>query len=301
MAGKIYLQDILPLDRLNQEGKVLMIRHYHPRLDEMYRKNLIDEYQSFQNKPAFLKCKYIVIFLGAENNTAVFYGIYEVLDILKEKELPEYTKELKDYYSEQQDLSKDFYLKLKRLEDFDKFQDRLVINWMVPRGWFNTYGEVKNKEVRKLFPEHFVKDFPGLMSVKLNYFELKKIIENPDYNQEWYESLTRLQAIYLILDLKSGLQYIGTTYGKNGLWQRWETYIKTNGTGENKELIRLENTNALFAQNLQFSILEVLPKNADINYCTRKESLWIEKLGTRDFGLNYKVRNPEAFRPEGTA
>ena len=181
---------------------------------------------------------------------------------------------------------KDFYLKLKRLEDFDKFQDRLVIKWMVPRGWFNTYGSVMNKEVVKLFPENFVKDFPGLMNVKLTYSELERIIKNPDSNQDWYESLTRLQAVYLILDLKTRLQYVGTTYGENGLWQRWESYIQTGGTGGNKALFALKEKDKEFQQNLQFSILEVLSKTSDQKYCTNKESLWMEKLGTRTLGLN---------------
>lgn len=289
MSGKIYLQDILPLEQLNQQGKVLLVRHYHPKLDEMLRKNLIDEYQSFQARPAFSKCKYVVSFLGTERNMAVFYGVYEVLGILKGEKLPTYSNELKEYCNNQ-DTLKDFCLQLKRISEFDKFQDRLVINWMVPRGWFHTYGSVIKKEVVKLFPESFVKDFPGLMNIRLTYSELDRIIKNPDSNQDWYESLTRLQAVYLILDLKSGLQYVGTTYGKNGLWQRWETYVRTNGTGENKELNRLKDRDALFAQNLQFSILEVLPRNADVTYCTRKESSWMEKLGTRDFGLNHKVK-----------
>lgn len=60
METNIYLQDILPLDKLKAEGKVLLVRHYHDRLDEMIKKELIEEYQSFQSKPAFLDCKYIV-------------------------------------------------------------------------------------------------------------------------------------------------------------------------------------------------------------------------------------------------
>ena len=287
MTQKIYLQDIIPLDDLKKEGNVLLIRHSHDHLDEMNKNNLIDEYQSYQSQPAFLKCKYIVVFLGAEKNTGIFYGIFEVFGILQKNELPECTSAIKKYFNTFNP-STDFYLQLKRIEKFDKFKDRLIIDWMVPRGWYNNYGEVIDKEVRKLLPENFVRDFPGLMGVKLNFNELKKIIENPESHSDWYDSLTRLQAVYLILYGKGGAphsQYVGTTYGEKGLWQRWESYVKTNGTGGNVELIKLKNEDPHFYNFIQFSILEVLSRTATQEYCTVKESIWKEKLGTRK-GLN---------------
>jgi hypothetical protein len=285
MNKKIFLQDILPFDELKKEGKVLLVRHSHKQLEEMNMKGLIDEYQSFQSKPAFLGCKYIVSFLGEERNSGIFYGIFEVEEILKNDKLPKYSKEIEKYCN-MQDPIKDFYMRLKRIDRFDKFKERLVIDWIVPRGWYNTYGEVKNKEVIKLLPYNFVKDFSGFMNVKLNFEELKKIIKNPESHAEWYSSLTRLQAIYLILDKSTGYQYIGTTYGEKGLWQRWESYVKGDGTGGNKELINLKNQNPDFHTHFQFSILEVLLKTPDQKYCSEKETIWKEKLGSRAYGLN---------------
>jgi hypothetical protein len=285
IEASIFLQDILPLDSLNQNGKILLIRHSHDCLGEMNSKNLIEEYQSFQSKPAFQKCKYIVSFLGSNRNSAIFYGIYEVLGIKSGKNLPKYSDEI-GKYCDPININEDFFLILNKLETFDKFKGRLVIDWIVPRGWYNTYGEVLNKIVLKILPKNFVIDFPGLMNVKLNYFELKKIIENPDSHSEWYNSLTKLQAVYLILDSNLGSHYVGTTYGELGLWQRWENYIKGDGTGGNIELIKLKNQNPDFYKYFQFSILEVLSKTADQKYCTDKETIWKEKLGSRVHGLN---------------
>lgn len=282
---KIYLQDILPLEQLRKDGKVLLIRHYHEKLEEMKQKYLIEEYQSFQSKPAFVDSKYVVSFLGAEKNSAIFYGIFEIKEILKNNELPIYSKELSKYCNPQ-DKSKDFFIKLKRLTAFDKYCNRIIIDWVVPRGWYNTYGEVKNKSLIKILPDNYLKDFPGLMNVILDYYELETIIENPQSNEDWFNSLTRLQAIYLIVDKKSGLQYIGTTYGENGLWQRWESYVKGDRTGGNKEFTNLKEKNPVFYKEFQFSILEVLSKTADQKYCSEKESLWKKKLGTRAHGLN---------------
>lgn len=285
MSNIIRLQDILPLDELRNEGKVLLIRHYHERLTEMSELNLIEEYQSFQNKKAFLDCRYIVSFLGGVKNSGIFYGLYEVEDRYTKEKLPKYSKEIEKFCIKQNP-SRDFFLKLERLEKFDIFKKRLVINWHVPRGWYNTYGEVHDKEVMKILPNNYVDDFPGLMNIMVPYKSLKKIIENPESHSVWYESLTRLQAIYLILDKNSGNKYIGTTYGEYGLWQRWENYIKGDGTGNNKELKALKEKDPEFCYNFQFSILEVLSKTANQKYCTEKESIWKEKLGSKAFGLN---------------
>lgn len=228
---------------------------------------------------------HIVSFLGGERNSGIFYGIYLNEGIQDKDELPDYSKELEQYCNVQDKL-KDFHLKLKRLNEFNKFKNRLVIDWIVPRGWYNTYGKVQNKSIIKLLPYNFVKDFSGLMNVQLMFQELKTIIENPQSNEEWFNSLTRLQAIYLILYKKTGSQYIGTTFGENGLWQRWESYVKGDKTGGNKELIKLKEENSDFYNEFQFSILEVLSKTADQKYCSEKESLWKEKLGTRAHGLN---------------
>ncbi len=285
MKNRILLQEILPLDELKKKGKVLLIRHSHENLREMYLNNLIEEYQSFQSQSAFRDFKFIICFLGSERNSAVFYGIYELNEILEGVNVPEYSKELAAL-NKYEKTSKDFYLNLKKIESFDKFKDRLVIDWIVPRGWYNTYGKVIDKEVIKILPNNYVKDFPGLMNIRLNFEELKKIIKNPESHSNWFNSLTRLQAIYLILDKKKGYQYIGTTYGENGLWQRWETYVKGDHTGGNKEFIKLKNENLEFYKYFQFSILEVLSKTADQKYCTEKETNWKEKLGSRAFGLN---------------
>lgn len=287
IEDQIYLEDILPLEALNEDktGTVLLIRHSHIKLSEMERLGLIEEYQSFQDKPAFLKCRYIVSFLSGEKNTAVFFGLYRVKDIISGKNLPQYSIALSSYCNPQ-DITKDFKIELEKEIEYGKYKNRIVIDWVVPRGWYNTFGKVGEKPVIKLLPYKYVADFPGLMNIRLSFNEMKQIIENPDSHEEWYNSLTRLQAVYLILDNASGFQYVGTTYGENGLWQRWSSYVKTEGTGNNKQLEEMKINRLNFQFDLQFSILEVLTKTAEKNYCIEKESMWKNKLGTRAHGLN---------------
>ena len=189
MKNRILLQEILPLDELKKKGKVLLIRHSHENLREMYLNNLIEEYQSFQSQSAFRDFKFIICFLGSERNSAVFYGIYELNEILEGVNVPEYSKELAAL-NKYEKTSKDFYLNLKKIESFDKFKDRLVIDWIVPRGWYNTYGKVIDKEVIKILPNNYVKDFPGIMNNRLNFEELKKIIKNPESHSNSFNSIT---------------------------------------------------------------------------------------------------------------
>ncbi|MBN2893297.1 MAG: GIY-YIG nuclease family protein [Bacteroidales bacterium] len=286
MTDKIYLQDILPLEKLNEEGTVILVRHYHEKLNEMIKLELIEEYQSYQRKnSAFRDCKLIISFLAEPNNHAKLFGVYRNLGIKENLNLPKYSK-LLEKYCVPQNIDNDLFMELKKVHEFEKFENRIIIDWIVPRGWYNTYGQVKNKEVVKILPYNFVDEFPGLMRIKLSAQELKTIINNPQTHSKWYESLTRLQAVYMILDKKTGNQYIGTTYGQNGLWQRWENYAKGDFTGGNKELIDLKEKDNNFHDNFQYSILEVLSKNASQKECVDAESLWKEKLGTRTFGLN---------------
>lgn len=262
-----------------------MVRHQSEHLKVMLELGLIEEFQSFQRMPAFRKAKYMISFVAEPNNYAKFYGVYINTQIKENEDLPIYSDKLRPFCLPQ-NRETDFFIDLKKDERFLKFEGRLIIDWVVPRGWYNTYGEVKNKEVIKILPNNFVDEFPGLMNIRLSALELRKIILNIEAHSKWYEALTRLQAVYLIMDKSTGNQYVGTTYGQNGLWQRWESYVKTGFTGGNIELENLKKNNPDFYTELQFSILEVLSKNANQNECVKAESLWKDKLGTRAYGLN---------------
>lgn len=287
MTTKIYLQDILPLEKLSSEGTVIIVRHYHENLDYMVKNMIVEEYQSFQHQPAFKKCEYIISFLGSEKNTAIFYGVFQIKNVLSGKYLPKYSIKLEPH-CRPLNLDQDFMLVLERKNEYDIYQNRLIIDWVVPRGWYKTFGSTQSKPVIRILPYNFVSEFPGVMNIKLSFCELEKIIQNMESHEEWYNSLTRLQAIYLILDKSSGKLYVGSTFGENGLWQRWSNYVSSGGTGGNKKLMELQSENKNFQNDLQFSVLEILTKTAEKKYCIQKESLWKEKLGSRAraFGLN---------------
>ena len=81
------------------------------------------------------------------------------------------------------------------------------------------------------------------------------------------------------MDKSSGEQYIGSAYGENGIWGRWQTYA-SDGHGGNLDLKNLD------PQNFQFSILWETLKSTPIENVIRVESQFKENLGTRVHGLN---------------
>jgi len=97
--------------------------------------------------------------------------------------------------------------------------------------------------------------------------------------------LSNIYGIYLILDTTDGQQYIGSAYGKEGIWSRWSYYVQTKHGG-NKILIDLMSNYPERYKKFQFSILNVLPNSSLREQVMQLEQVTKEKLGTRAFGLN---------------
>ena len=74
-------------------------------------------------------------------------------------------------------------------------------------------------------------------------------------------------------------QYIGWATGAKGFYGRWMDYFKT-GHGGNVGLKSKEPS------NYQVSILEVAGSEDDQNMILKKEFLWMEKLQSKQMGLN---------------
>lgn len=176
-----------------------------------------------------------------------------------------------------------FYYDLIRDNSLADLEDRLVIDW---GGSTVTWCQSKlDKDIVEIFPKGFTKTFPGYDNVVLMFDELQKVVKNPDANKQWKMMLSNVYGIYLIQDTTNGQQYIGSAYGKEGIWGRWSNYIQTKH-GENKLLIELLNNDPERYKKFQFSILNVLPNSSLHDQVIQLEQITKEKLGTRAFGLN---------------
>jgi len=118
----------------------------------------------------------------------------------------------------------------------------------------------------------------------LTHEELKAICFNPSSNKEWHRALSAV-AGFLIVEETTGLQYVGSAYGKDGILGRWKIYAKTEHGG-NLKLVEALDGELFEARNLRFSILRTLPKTLTMTEVVGYEAQYKEKLGTRALGLN---------------
>jgi GIY-YIG catalytic domain-containing protein len=245
---------------------------------DLIRSGYFEEYQSVQRGDKF-NCKYIMSFITDKYDRTIFKGFYEIIDS------KEYTKGDLSAICEEAWLPSPelVHYKMKKLNILEELIDRLVIDWGEgKRSWHQWY---KDREVLMILPPGYLLTFPGFIDFTLLWNEFDQIFSNKNAHQDWHNSLSNVNGIYLILDQTDGKQYIGSAYGKEGLWGRWSSYHKTKH-GNNDMLIKLLKKNSTQYQNFRFSILEVLPKTTLKDEVIAKEQLYKEKFGTRAFGLN---------------
>ncbi|MBN1998511.1 GIY-YIG nuclease family protein [candidate division KSB1 bacterium] len=288
------LKDIIDLDTLSGGTKIKLVRHFDSRLKienepkpflKLVKQELLEEYQRYQARHIF-NCDNIVSFYGEENSKAVFYGIYKVEKF--SQDAPPVSDEFKTVWSDMEIHESTFYYTLTELPEYRKYRNRLVIKWgegASTRMWHQWYDKGKNKEVIEIRPKNYIGDFPGVMNIMIDYWDLKKMIDNPESHRIWYHQLSQIFAVYAILDKVTGKVYIGSAYGTDGLWGRWSDYIKSKSCG-NKLLDELLQENPAAYLNFQFSVLEVLPYNTKPNDVIAIEKSYKGKLGSRFFGLN---------------
>ena len=128
-------------------------------------------------------------------------------------------------------------------------------------------------------------DFPGYYNFVLSYDQLATMVKNPDSNREWQRMLASISGVYVLLDKRSGKQYVGSAYGTGGIWARWKSYVKS-PSGGNALLKELLVKNPARSKQFQFSILRVLEPSATKVEVISQEVLTKNKLGSRAFGLN---------------
>lgn len=251
-----------------EKYKVKFVRHKDSRKE--YRDLLKDrdellKYQAYQSKNVFKDCDYIVSFFGQDRSKSLFIGVFKVNGWIEKDAGFQY----------------DFI----EVSGFEDFKDRVVIDWGKATISWHQWASDNDKEILEILPKGYLGYFPGLLNFILDFSELRMLYGNLDANREWYNHLSSINGIYLILDEKEGKQYIGSAYGKEGLWQRWGEYAQT-GHGGNKLLKELCNDDPLYAKNFKFTVLQSLPSNVSSKDVIDLESLYKQKLGTRLFGLN---------------
>lgn len=228
------------------------------------------EWQEHQTKMNF-QCKHVLSMIHLANDRWLFTGVYAVKGVK-----PFRWKGKNHFRYATQEIKGLEHLAGKAVVQFEKkfrasylrgtkFEDKLLLK------------ELRDQRMT-------IGDFPGYNSVLLSYRMLNTVIR--ESNPSWKSALSSVSGVYLITDTSDGRQYVGSAYGGEGIWQRWNSYIK-NGHGGNKELrFLLRQKKDEHAENFQFSLLEVCDLNSSDDYIISREAHWKNVLRSREFGLN---------------
>ena len=222
----------------------------------------------------FHNCQVILSFIGIEGNKAEFYGAYEVLghEAFTKADL----KQLPDWLAEaHKDEEPRIKYQLREIEAYRPDRGRLIVQWKSTRGWW----QKKDLDIYELLPATAGTLFPGYQEVLLSFDALKQIFADPRAHRDWQAALKANAGIYRIVDLASGKTYIGSAYGGDGLWGRWQNYAKT-GHGGNK-LLKGKNP-----EKFQWSIVRTVSTTMSARDVIRIESLEKAKHGSLAIGLN---------------
>jgi len=276
------LEDLLAED-------VGLVRHTAAELgDYLLDQKTFEFYQSVQEDQKFERVKYLLSFLVNNDGKTVFRGIYE--NTGKE---PLRSSHFESIFLDQNslDLYNSLcgvytYYHLKKTEMLADYDMRLVVDWGKSKiAWFQYHDHNHPKIVQEIFPKGFFGYFSDYLSISLTRSELEFLFMNKDGNLIWRSQLSKVGGIYLIQDERDGQQYVGSAYGKDGLWGRWETYFR-DPTGGNTRLTKKIESDRNAFRTFRYSVLEVFPGNTQKDEVIQKESLYKKKLGTRAFGLN---------------
>ena len=278
---KLLLRDVMNRVGIDPK-KVKLIRH--SRLDKKCKmcidNNMIKEYTSIQ-KTGFSKgYDYWMVFISREGTTAILEGFYKV-----HGSQPISPDLMPDGFPTPYSFSEEnvSYFDLEKLDCLKDFENCLIIDW--GKATINWHQRaVNDKEILAIQPEKKI-PFSKYEDIILSYHKLKEIIDEPFLYSDWHAALKSVYGVYLIVDKKTGKQYVGSAYGDEGILQRWTEYVKT-GHGGNKKLKELLKEDSERFKSFQFSILQVLPPNLSNEEVIAVESKFKDKLLTREFGLN---------------
>ena len=185
------------------------------------------------------------------------------------------------------EVPKNAWAKVEILNQFSPFFGRLIIQCN-KGNTFNLYTFKLSKYIDKcsvleILPDIYEGDqFPGYNKVHLSWNKLEYIFNRK--KPDWLNALSQQKGVYLITDNKTGKLYVGSASGnQDGLWQRWEKYVK-NGHGGNKELEKLDFN--YIKKNFSYSILENYNFNTSREVIVERENWWKEILSTTEHGYN---------------
>ncbi len=276
--------DLLKTENLNAK-EFRLVRHGYKEIDPLatYRDDpdLFNAYQAFQLIKKFGDAHYLAVFAPYHGTQALFLGVWKIEKEIPALDAPKRMRKCVEQFG--WDLSKGSYYSLKPVDCLSDLSERLVIEW---GGSTVSWVQKKsNKPVISILPPAHIQEFKSYDQAVIDREQLVKMIANPTYNATWYNALRAVNGIYCITDTRNGKLYVGTAYGKNGIWGRWSDYVST-GHGGSKKLRAFLDTDPEAVNYFQYTILEILPGSSTADDAIAKEALWKRKLRSQEHGYN---------------
>jgi len=264
------IKELLPFLETNKsEIKIHCAIGSKMKHEPLYRftKGAFKEWQEDQNSKNFER-QYILSIIYFNKGDWLFAGIYKSIKVT------ERTDGRFEYKTELMKIGKELIGRL--IIGFDKdFR----------ASYLKLENHIDDLIICEIFKKQYKLDpFPGFENVNISYELLTEIINENE--QSWKSALSNVKGVYLISDRKTGKLYVGSAYGNDAFWTRWKKYTIT-GHGGNvllKEI--LGKNNEEYAENFNFSILEIMKMNTDDTYIINRENFWKSILLTRIFGYN---------------
>lgn len=264
-------------------AKVKLIRHAmtDDYFRACYQANKVREYTCHQKANFSKGYDFWVVFISDSGTFAKLHSMYRAGDSVPDTKdmIPEGLPQCEaDRFQ-----GNSAYYHLEPVDYLKEYEGKLIIDWGSSTRMWHQKGTTEKPIIS--LQSNDKKVFSGYEDLILSYDQLKEIIENPSIYEAWTTALSSVYAIYLIVDRKSGRQYVGSAYGEDGLWGRWSCYVKTQH-GNNKLMKELLSACPERYHEFQFSILQILPKTVTLEEVVETESLFKRKLLSARFGMN---------------
>ena len=266
--------DLLALEGVDS-ARVRLVRHQDNRVraGRMYEawrndRPTFEAYQQVQSKDRFPLGDLLASFIVTEIRKTVFVGLYQVAGV---GTCPPGSLDPLI----QHDVSGLFRYDLPLDDRLASYRDKVAIEWGAgTRSWVQRAANQPKPVIE--FAEQYEPRFPGFREF------VRPVDELASLPHGWQQVLRSVKGVYLLVDLDSGAQYVGSAKGADSLLGRWLSYTDGGDGGD----VGLRAAAKQGRRRYQASVLEVVDANTPDASIEQIESWWKSKLLSRGFGLN---------------
>ena len=265
------LADLIGLKGIDlQKFKIHCATGKDPTPLEAFFDGTFRQWQEEQNKKNF-ECDHVLSLIGLGGDRWLFAGVYQIHGVSRRH----------------QEGKTAYIYSTSEAADLDHLTGRAVIRFQKTfrQSYIRGQAYINQLVVEEILPQKMsVGDFPGYHAVLLSSRLLRTIVR--ESVASWKAALGSVAGVYVMVDRKSGKQYVGSAQGEGGIWERWASYAKTGHAGNNELRNVLKTKGKAYSDNFQFGILEVCDIKARADYVLQREAHWKRALCTRKFGYN---------------